>query len=245
MRQFWIFFAAGTGGDGLANLLERCHGMHDWAPEPLIWGQRGPMTPVWRVHRIVDGAVKFWAPAPDVEACFRLGKRFDSNSNCLKNSYLEAVQAEKNIVVASHDVTLRHLDSSDCLDIFSRGQVKILLDSRDYFRCHQQHIKKCLVSTTLQEFEDLAAVKKTIYTNYQTTDRSRFDHVVWIEDLGSVESLQEFVQRLGLDVETSVIEQYLTVKSGDWPAVRPTGQSVPAYRSRVENHMIFYESVDQ
>ena len=43
--QVWLFFEPGTGGDGLANLLERSSG------SVPIDGETG----FWRVHRIVDG----------------------------------------------------------------------------------------------------------------------------------------------------------------------------------------------
>jgi hypothetical protein len=111
--QIWIFFHAGSGGDGLANLLEQACNVVS------IDGVKN-----WRIHRIVDGKVKFYAPYPDQRGCFRLKhlERFDHRNNCLVQGYLDAVQQKQHCIVTSHDVTLDYLHSSDCQDIFQQNK---------------------------------------------------------------------------------------------------------------------------
>jgi len=117
--QIWLFFQAGVGGDGVANLLERSTNIM-----PLD-GETG----YWRIHRIVDGNVKFYAPTVDQIGCFRHNQQFNQAINKLDSRYIDIVNQDLNCVVTSHDVDLRLLDASDCQDILCKKQIKVLLTS--------------------------------------------------------------------------------------------------------------------
>jgi hypothetical protein len=119
--QIWLFFQAGAGGDGVANLLERSKNV-----TPLD-GETG----YWRIHRIVDGSVKFYAPTIDKFDCFRHNKAFDQSINQLDNRYVDIVNQDFNCVITSHDVSLNLLVNSDCQNILCKNQIKVLLTSNN------------------------------------------------------------------------------------------------------------------
>lgn len=237
MAQIWIFFAPGAGGDGLANLLEHCRGMDTWT------GDRS--HPVWRVHRVVDDQVKFWAPTIDSQHCFRSGRAFDHNQNSLDNQYMQMVLARRDLVVTSHDILLCNLDRSDRQDILCRDQIRILLDSRDYLRCHRQHMIKNLVTVDERELHDRAAAERLpLYRRYTETDRTRFDHVLWQEDLADRTGLQSLLDRLDLSIDSAILDQYQSLRSGAWREVMRGDQQPPRWQSYVEHGKIRYQSLD-
>lgn len=119
--QIWLFFQAGAGGDGVANLFERSNNV---VP---IDGETG----YWRIHRTVDRNVKFYAPTIDSIGCFRNNQHFDQNSNKLVAGYLDIVNQNLNCVVTSHDTALDLLENSDCQEIMCKNQIKILLVSNN------------------------------------------------------------------------------------------------------------------
>jgi hypothetical protein len=235
MRQIWIFFAPGVGGDGLANLLEQCGDVHIWAHDST--------QPVWRVHRVVDDQVKFWAPAVDQQHCFRNGRSFELASNQLAEAYVQALSIDKTIVVTSHDILLYNLYRSDCQDLFTRNQIRILLDSRDYRRCLLDLVRKNLMilpAAKLQKDADHAALHAQ-FQRYQQVDRSRYDHVVWAEDLLDSVELLRFINLLKLDITRDMIDQYRMLRYDQWRRVLAPDQNPPRYRSYVESGEIRYE----
>jgi len=117
--QIWLFFQPGVGGDGVANLLERSKNI-----TPI-----DGITDYWRIHRIVDGEIKFYAPSIDNIGCFRNNQSFKEKNNKLKEEYVSIINQNGNCIVTSHDVSLRALKSSDRQDIFLKDQIKILLTS--------------------------------------------------------------------------------------------------------------------
>jgi hypothetical protein len=118
--QIWLFFQAGTGGDGIANLIERSSNI-----TPI-----DGVTDYWRIHRVVDNDIKFYAPTIDGLDCFRHNQSFKENTNKLKKEYVDIVNQNRNCVVTSHDVSLELLSSSDKQDIFLKNQIKVLLTSK-------------------------------------------------------------------------------------------------------------------
>lgn len=233
MSQIWIFFAPGAGGDGFANLLELCHGMHVWGFDPK--------QPVWRVHRVVDGGVKFWAPPPDQGHCFRRGSRFDQSQNQLKQDYEQAVLDGHKLVVTSHDILLHNLDLSDRRDIFCQDQIKVLLDTRDYVNANRQCILKNLINVDATQLVDPLAAQRSLYARYLETDRSRFDHVIWAEDLGTTEGVVRILDQLNLTIDLSLLEQYHDLRAGRWQQILPLTPPVVQYKSRVEDGKIRYD----
>lgn len=235
MRQIWIFFAPGAGGDGLANVIELCAGMHAW--------NRDPDQPVWRVDRVVDDQVKFWAPPVDSNWCFRTGKWFDQSQNQLNTEYERLVVENKDLVATSHDILLYNLDRSDRQDVFCHHQVSVLLDSRDYSTCRKNLVTKNLMPMDINNLSDNAS-HHPLYERYQSCDRSRFDRVVWIEDLDDAEFLQKWLQDLDLLIDSQMIDQYHQLRSGQWRQVLGSTQRPPLFESYVESGQIRYRSLD-
>lgn len=236
MKQIWIFFAAGTGGDGLANLIEHCDGVKAW--------HRDVGQPTWRVDRVVDGLVKFWAPPMDAQHCFRTGKWFDQSTNQLRDDYEHLVISGSTLVATSHDILLFNLDRSDRQDVLCRNQIKVLLDSRDYLNCHRQCVLKNLMSVDAEEIKNGAWVEQSpLYARYAQTDRSRFDHVIFTEDLTSEQGILGLLEKLGLEIQPHLLSQYQLLRNNQWHQV-VGGNKVSQYRSHIENGKICFYLVD-
>ena len=83
--QFWIYFDAGAGGDGFANLLEHATNVKPWDQN----------LKVWRLSHYIDDEATFYAPTIDKNGCFRIPKNgkssseFCQNDNTLHPSYVE------------------------------------------------------------------------------------------------------------------------------------------------------------
>ena len=118
--QIWVFFDPGTGGDGIVNLLERSTNT-----VPIDEG-----SDCWRLHRLVDGQIKFYAPSVDQNHCFRTGKPFKTHDNYLKSCYVDVVHQERPCVVASHDVSLDLLRRSDSLEILTKKTNQSTIDKQ-------------------------------------------------------------------------------------------------------------------
>ena len=236
MSQIWIFFAAGVGGDGLGNLLEHSHGITPWACENR--------RPTWRLHRIVDDQVKFWYPPVDAQHCFRRGRSFDQIHNQLDASYQQAVSGGGRVIATSHDILLINLDLSDRQDVFCQDQVKVLLDARDYLTSYQNSVKKNLEEISQQEFHSREwAESASIFMRYRQVDRSRYDHVVWMEDLLDQQGIQDLLRRLDLEVDPAKIAQYLHLRNGGWRDVLGARSPPPRFHSYFDNGMIRYKSL--
>jgi hypothetical protein len=117
--QIWLFFQPGVGGDGIATLLEKSTNI---IPIDGVFDQ-------WRIHRIVDNDIKFYAPNIDEISCFRYNQSFKNTNNKLKKEYVNIINQNSNCVITSHDTTLECLSNSDCLDILLKDQIKVLLTS--------------------------------------------------------------------------------------------------------------------
>lgn len=236
MRQIWIFFASGVGGDGLANLLELAQGVRAWGKDPT--------QPVWRVHRIVDDEVKFWAPPVDHKHCFRTGRWFDQRDNQLDSEYVEAVTKDQTVIVTSHDIMLYNLYRSDRQDLLCRNQTKILLDSRDYFSCYQRSIKKNLWILPLADLNDEITVKdKPNYSRYELIDKSRFDHVVYLEDLADDRGMNSLLKQLDLTIDPDLLAQYQQLRQGHWHDLLAPAQHPPRFESYIQDGFIHYKPV--
>lgn len=233
MAQIWLFFANGVGGDGLANLLEH-------AQEVKVWDRS---SVEWRIHRIVDEQVKFWAPTVDQQHCFRTGRWFDQRHNRLHQGYQRAVEDGHTIVVTSHDILLLNLSRSDGQQVLCRDQCRVLLDSRDYLKCYQNSVIKNLITVPDQDLHDSAAANAMpVFARYSETDRSRFDHVVWMEDLTTPASLEAFARDLGLTLDIRYIEQYQQLRSGMWRQIWAARPEPPRYVSHTVGGLIRYKT---
>jgi hypothetical protein len=219
--QIWLFFQAGAGGDGVANLLERSKNV-----TPLD-GETG----YWRIHRIVDGSVKFYAPTIDKFGCFRHSQVFDQSVNELDSRYVDIVNQNFNCVVTSHDVSLDLLVNSDCQDILCKNQIKLLLTS----------------NTT-----DTDAIKSatknllpTIYTHVITDYcPDQFDYVL---DVDLVKNDWNYVNRfckdIGLELDYNEYVQYCDLLKGN-KTFMTNNFNVEEWVSTVDQKNITYELVN-
>jgi hypothetical protein len=184
--QLWLFFIPGAGGDGLANLLERATNVTPVDREKS-W---------WRVHRIVNGATKFYAPTIDKLGCFRNRQPFKQHTNFLLDNYKDLVKNGTNTVVTSHDVTLSWLYNSDCLNVLTQGQIKVLLNTDDY----RSAAEMCATKNLLPNVRDY----------HPDVDFSKFDYVLDMKTiLNNWNYVRDFCQDLGLDIS---IDEYVTYK---------------------------------
>lgn len=239
MSQIWLFFVPGAGGDGVANLLERCRNVKSIDNYPFD----GP-TNGWRIQRIVDGGIKFYAPTVDTNACFRKNSRnsFRVENNTLNPIYESAVINHQSIIVTSHDIDLEGLVSSDKKDLFCQGQITVLLECRDHNRCYINQKKK-----NLQEFPSQHLwIKDTIRIDgkpvYPNIDHTKFDHVIYIEDLQQdFAYLEIFLQQVGLDIDKKYYDQYIKLINGNLSSIRT---DAPCYTSYIDDCMVKYYQSD-
>ena len=145
--QVWIYFQPGVGGDGIANLLEQSQTVVSIDSNP----------PVWRLHRYVDGELKFWAPTIDQLHCFRRDQPFKVSNNMLSQRYVELVKSNQNIVVTSHDIFLKNLRLSDEQHILEFNQVKVLITTQNPKQAMMSNLKKTF-------FNNLTYIQKTAST---------------------------------------------------------------------------------
>jgi hypothetical protein len=220
--QIWLFFEAGCGGDGLCNLLEHSLNVR------TIDGQE----PYWRVHRIVDGAVKFYAPTPDTAGCFRNAplQPFRAGSNRLNLQYANLVGTNQNCIVTSHDVTLDYLDDSDQKDILCRDQIKILLKNHSV----KQMINQSMIKN-LQSYHNPELAK---------IDLSRFDFVVSTEEITiSWNAFQNLAQNLGLVANHDKYLEFLDICSGGRTYLKHN-RNVEIYQSHLGRDGVTYQLID-
>lgn len=215
--QIWLFFEAGTGGDGIANLIEHAPQMRT-----LDVGK-----PQWRVHRIVDGAVKFFAPAIDRKHCFRNGKPFDQTNNSLSLDYLDIVNTGNNCVVTSHDISLNLLTASDCKQIFTKNQLRVLVKTNDK---NKAMFNSCT--------KNLQPILKEPYKT--VTDPMAFDWVIDPDQLNQdFDTANEFFEFANLTLDPEIYHQYQQVRKGNREYF-PYMHNVQEYTSSVDGNKISY-----
>jgi hypothetical protein len=221
--QIWIFFEPGVGGDGFANLLEKSTDI-----EPID-GETG----YWRVHRIVDGRIKFYAPTPDQEECFRSSlKPFRQCTNRLRKGYLDIVSDNKNCVITSHDVTLSNLRASDYQDIFCHDQIKVLLTG------------DIIASRWIAATKNLQTHIPPDVVQQKTVDLSQFDYVYDIRDLQQDWQLvKKFCDSFGIQLDKSHHDQYLSLLAGNRDHLN-NNYNVEIYQSRILDDHIEYDRID-
>jgi hypothetical protein len=220
--QIWFFFDAGTGGDGIANLFERSSNVTS------ING----LINYWRVHRIVDKKIKFYAVNPDVNGCFRSVEPFDKEKNQLDPGYVSCVTTNKNCIITSHDVTLTALYNSDCQDIFCKDQIKVLLTLADQ--------NKSKINAAIK---NLCAELDQSATN-NSVDHSVFDIVLDIDKIQSDwQYVYNFSQSVGLDLDFQKYLEYQDLLNGNKTYMVNNFQ-VEEYESTVNQNNITYRLID-
>jgi hypothetical protein len=112
----WVFFESGTGGDGIANLLE-----HGSCAESID----GELK--WRIHRYVDYSVKFWAPNLPGVADRR------NTVDQLTEQHIEIANSnDRYLIITSHDVHLKNVFSNGLVP--KEKHIKLLLTYNDFVK---------------------------------------------------------------------------------------------------------------
>jgi hypothetical protein len=220
--QIWLFFQAGAGGDGFANLLERSSNV-----TPI-----DGVTDYWRIHRIVDNDIKFYAPTIDEFECFRRNQSFKKNINRLKKEYVDIVNHNRNCIVTSHDISLGLLFSSDCLDILSKDQIKVLLTTE----CSKTDVTKYTTKNLLPTFPQLMPTT-LIYPE-------KFDYVLDINLVKtSWDYVKQFCNNVNLDLDKNEYSQYCDLLSGN-KTYMSGNFGIEEWKSNINGTYITYDLID-
>jgi hypothetical protein len=233
--QIWIYFEPGTGGDGIANLFEHSNNVNTIDHRKCVHAT--PDRQYWRVDRFVDNRPKFWAPGPDSLHCFRQGQWFDSTLNKLSDTYLNIVESNINTIVTSHDCTLKNLNISNCREIFTKNQIKILLQSTQTNRILKNFLEKNLINYNKNNLPNFNYRKIQIFPEL-------FDHVVDVDDLlTSWDQVKSFTELIGLSLNKTFFDEFCSIRS----AIYSPGlfsDTTPRYRTVVsENGNVNYEQL--
>lgn len=224
--QIWIYFIAGAGGDGFANLLEWSDNVENIDSDQTF--KR------WRVQHWVDGSPKFWAPHLDRVSCFRNNQPFKLSNNYLKRNYLKIVNAGINTICTSHDIRFAAMRQSDCQDILCRNQIRVLISHNDYVQANRTARLKNLIKDT----EGIDPLKEPI-------DYSWFDHVLNINDIQQNWSVvNEFCQKLGLNLDKKYYDEYQQIQQGAGELLSYAGKFFPKkYTTATQDGMTIYTEI--
>ena len=217
---------AGDGGDSVANLLEHATNV---AP---FDGVRQ-----WRVHRYVDGSPKFWAPLIDTNRCFRGGRcAFRTDQNQLNENYVCAVEQNHNIIVTAHDIDLKFFNASDCQDIFTQNQRRVLLISRNPTKSRLKAVTKNLQEINQKEF--LSTV-----VDYDRRVFDLYERVVYIEDLiTDWNTANALATWAGLDLQRVYYNRWQSVVQQQ---VYCVGGGIEYYQSHIDHLGVYrYTQID-
>lgn len=194
--QIWVYFIAGAGGDGFANLLEHASNVEHHDSDIKFKS--------WRVQHWVDNSPKFWGPDIDSSRCFRNNRPFLLSNNYLRRNYVRLVNAGITTVCTSHDIRFNLLNHSDCLDILNKDQVRVLLTHNDY--AHANHVAR--VKNLIADTTGIDPLKEPI-------DHSQYDYVLNINDIQQDWSVvDQFCQQLGLQLDKRYYDEYQQIQRG-------------------------------
>lgn len=222
--QIWIYFDPGTGGDGIANLLE--HSTNIITLDHGACVHATPERQYWRVDRFVDNRPKFWAPQFDKLHCFRLNQRFTRETNSLSQVYIDLIQSNINTIVTSHDCSLKNLHNSDCYDIFTKNQIKILLQSNNRTQTIQNAFEKNLICYNKNSVPEQRTVP-VIDNN--------FDYVIDADQLmSSWHEIKLLTQSIGLDLHEKFFDEFSSIISGQQSNLYSV--TTPRYKTVVDHN---------
>ena len=223
IMQIWIYFQAGVGGDGFANLLERSQTITSFDQHDRPW----------RLHRFVDNCPKFWAPTVDKNGCFRTGHPFNSKNNTLNQNYVDHVNQGTNIICTSHDTSLELLEMSDCADVFLKNQIKVVLQHQNPIDAYKQYAIKNLRNITA----DLSYAKLP-----KSIDFKKFDYVVSIEKIQTDWNYaSKICNDLNIELDQAEYQDYRCILAGSTQFDQP---GVERYQSHIENAQFHYRKTN-
>lgn len=207
--QIWIYFIAGAGGDGFANLLEFSTNVEN-IDSDLTFKR-------WRVQHWVDNSPKFWAPDVDSIRCFRNNQPFRLNNNFLRRNYVKMINAGIPTICTSHDIKFKALEQSDCQDILCRNQIRVLLTHNNYATANKTARIKNLLADTV----GIDPLKEPI-------DHLQFDYVLNINDIQQDWSVvDKFCKQVGLVLDKKYYDEYRQIQQGAGQLLSYAGKYFP------------------
>jgi hypothetical protein len=217
----WVFFEAGAGGDGFANLLE--HSLNVVS----IDGEKQ-----WRVHRYVDSKVKFWAP--NLQNIY--SQRINTDDQLTDQQVEIANSDNQYLIITSHDVGLTHTFLSN--KISKEKHIKLLLESADQDDNLKNYIIKNLINADLQSLKNNRTLARKPAANYAKMDfRVQLDNV-----LNSWEYTQQLAKDIGLQLMYKDFEHYTKIVSGE---IEYTIQGLEKYKSSVGvDNLLVYTKIN-
>jgi len=219
--QIWLFFQAGVGGDGVANLFERSRNV-----TPI-----DGVTDYWRIHRIVDSSIKFYAPNIDSVGCFRYNQPFKLINNELASGYLDIINQNHNCIVTSHDTSLDLLFASDCQDLLLKNQIKVLLTSNNT----EINFTKALTKNLCPVMYPMSST---------TFCPEKFDHVL---DADLIKTdwnyVNNFCKNVGIELDHAEYIQYCDLIKGN-KTFMANNFNVEEWASNINGTKITYNLID-
>ena len=199
--QIWVYFQAGVGGDGFANLLEHAQNVRPFDLDDKQF---------WRVHRIVNNQIKFYAPTIDQHGCFRNHQPFCLDTNQLSDTYTSTIEQQLTTVVMSHDVNLTNIYNSDCQEILTKNQIKVLVTTNNLYEAAYNVCIKNLLPELIPN-EAFVTVD----------DVAKFDYVLNIQQIQqSWDYVNNFCTEIGLALDKSQYLMYKQILKADMSIIK-------------------------
>ena len=185
----WVWFTAGAGGDGVANLLEHASNAR------TIDGNKH-----WRVHRYVDNKVKFYAPT--------LGKQNNiwriNTIDLLDDRQLEIANSDTEYLIITSHVNPNLV--SNKIDV--NKNIKILVTSNNaLYNALIKNLMEINISDLSRNYPKIA------------TAEPGFDLADIVVDIDNIMNDWEYTKKFTLDIGLNLAEKefnyYRKIVTGD------------------------------
>jgi hypothetical protein len=210
----WVFFDAGAGGDGVANLLE--HSSNAVSID-------GKLT--WRIHRYIDNTVKFWAPNLP-------GLDFRTNTvNHLTEQHVRIANSnDQFLIITSHDLQFANVFLNSSLP--ENNHIKLLLTSKDFIKQQINFNTKNLV-----EFNQLQLKPYRL----SGPKHGPMDFVIDVDRITDWEYTKEIISKIGLQLGQENFEHYKKIVEGEIMYDTP---GIEYYKSFIDNGITKYLKIN-
>lgn len=187
---------------------------------------------MWRIHRYVDNQVKFWMPSVDSNYCFRRNLRFDNSISTIRDSYKDIIDAGLNTIVASHTFPLDIFYSSDCIDLFTKDQVKLYLQTKNPVGAWLASKKKNLTEFSINDPPFFNGPK------YESQVLRHVDFSYYIEDIvNDWRSFKNFADSVNVQIDSDAFVHYKQIVTGDFCYL------ADYHESCLDNGLIKYKNI--
>ena len=194
--QFWIFFEAGVGGDGFANLLEHANNVTPADGETS-----------WRIHH-GTAAVKFYGAKWTTDPIPFRNSKVDTSQVIINPEYVRLINQKQNTVLCAHQGSYRsQIDTSQFKELVQKDQVKIHLYSMDTDRIKSDLVAK-LPGIEIPDNWQNDMIKKI------NNELARTDYALHI-DIEQVwqdwDYLNSCLTSIGIDLDKIHYDKYLNI----------------------------------